>query len=92
MSNKITIDEKMVIREYLSGKSSLILSKEFGVSKPIILKVLNKHNITRKRDRCETLEYKIINYEIIPTYRIYVDIKCSTNRSEFKNNPSRELF
>ncbi len=32
--------------------------------------------------------YKIINYEIIPTYRIYVDIKCSTNRSEFKNNPS----
>lgn len=61
MSNKITIDEKMIIKEYLSGKSSLILSKEFGVSKPTILKILNKHKIIRKRDRCETLEYKIIN-------------------------------
>jgi len=56
MGNKLTIDEKTLIKEYLSGKSSLILSKEFGVSKPTILKILNKHKITRKRDRCARLK------------------------------------
>lgn len=102
MSNKITIDEKMVIREYLSGKSSLILSKEFGVSKPIILKILNKHKITRKRGRCETLEYKIINgYFVVnrlcPVCKKIVETKSKDKviacRNHFnkinKNNPCK---
>ncbi len=35
--------------------SSLVLSSEFGVSKPTILKILKKHDVTRKRDRCNSL-------------------------------------
>jgi G:T-mismatch repair DNA endonuclease (very short patch repair protein) len=66
MGNKINLDENLVIKEYLSGKSSLVLSVEFGVSKPKILSILKKYNVTKKRDRCETLEYKIIGgYYII---------------------------
>jgi G:T-mismatch repair DNA endonuclease (very short patch repair protein) len=66
MGNKINLDENLVIKEYLSGKSSLVLSVEFGVSKPKILSILKKYNVTRKRDRCENLEYKIISgYYII---------------------------
>jgi G:T-mismatch repair DNA endonuclease (very short patch repair protein) len=56
MGNKITIDETTVIKEYLSGKSSLVLSAEFGVSKPTILKILKEYNVTRKRDRCASLK------------------------------------
>lgn len=102
MSNKITIDEKMIIKEYLSGKSSLILSKEFGVSKPTILKILNKHKIVRKRDRCETLEYKIINeYFVVnrlcPVCKKIVETKSKDKiiacRNHFnkinKNNPCK---
>lgn len=55
MRNKINLDEKKVLQEYISGKSSLVLSSEFGVSKPTILKILKKHNVTRKRDRCNSL-------------------------------------
>jgi len=55
MGNKINLDEKKVLQEYISGKSSLVLSSEFGVSKPTILKILKKHNVTRKRDRCNSL-------------------------------------
>lgn len=56
MGNKINLDEKKVLKEYLNGKSSLVLSSEFGVSKPTILKILRKHNVTRKRDRCSNLK------------------------------------
>ena len=56
MANKITIDNSRVLKEYLSGKSSLVLSAEFGVSKPTILKILKEHNVTRKRDRCSSLK------------------------------------
>jgi G:T-mismatch repair DNA endonuclease (very short patch repair protein) len=56
MGNKLTIDKNRVLKEYLRGKSSLILSKEFGVSKPTILKILKEYNVTRKRDRCTSLK------------------------------------
>lgn len=85
MGNKINLDENLVIKEYLSGKSSLVLSFEFGVSKPKILSILKKYNITRKRNRCETLEYRIIGgYYIIertcPTCKKSVETK-SKNRA-----------
>ena len=66
MSNKINLNEKKVLKEYLNGKSSLVLSSEFGVSKPIILKILKKHNVTRKRDRCNSLKITESNgyYEV----------------------------
>jgi G:T-mismatch repair DNA endonuclease (very short patch repair protein) len=56
MGNKINLNEDIVIKEYLSGKSSLILAKEFNVSKPKILGILKKNNVTRKRDRCKSLK------------------------------------
>ena len=61
MGKKIEINESFIIKEYLEGKSSLVLGKEMGVSKPTILKILKKHNVTKKRDRCKSLKYKIIN-------------------------------
>lgn len=50
--------EKKIISEYKKGKSSLEIVKIVGLSKPTILKVLNKHNLIRKRDRCSTLDIK----------------------------------
>ena len=50
--------EKKIISEYKKGKSSLDIVKIVGLSKPTILKVLNKHNIVRKRDRCSRLNIK----------------------------------
>jgi hypothetical protein len=43
MGNKINLDENLVIKEYLSGKSSLVLSVDLGVSKPKILSILKKY-------------------------------------------------
>mgnify|MGYP001287490573 CR=1 FL=1 len=40
MGKKIELNEEFVIKEYLGGKSSLVLGKELGVSKPTILKYL----------------------------------------------------
>ena len=50
--------EKKIISEYKKGKSSLEIVKIVGLSKPTILKILNKHNLVRKRDRCSTLDIK----------------------------------
>lgn len=58
MANKINLDEKLILNEYRNGKSSLVLSKEFNVSKPTILKILKNHNVIRKRDRCDSLDIK----------------------------------
>ena len=55
MDDKI---EKKIILEYKSGKSSIDIVKIVGLSKPTILKVLNKHNLIRKRDRCSSLNIK----------------------------------
>jgi G:T-mismatch repair DNA endonuclease (very short patch repair protein) len=56
MAKKIELNEQFIIKEYLGGKSSLVLAKELFVSKPTILKILKKHNVTRKRDRCNSLK------------------------------------
>ena len=49
MDDKI---EKKIILEYKNGKSSIDIVKIVGLSKPTILKVLNKHNL-RKCPSCE---------------------------------------
>lgn len=51
--------EKKIISEYQKGKSSLDIVKIVGLSKPTILRVLNKHNLVRKRDRCSKLDIKV---------------------------------
>jgi len=56
MGKKIYLDEKLVIKEYLKGKSSIKLAEEFNVSKPKILGILKSHNVTRYRDRCKSLK------------------------------------
>jgi G:T-mismatch repair DNA endonuclease (very short patch repair protein) len=58
MGKKLELNEEFIIKEYLGGKSSLVLEKEMGVSKPSILKILKKHNVTRRRDRCKSLDIK----------------------------------
>ena len=65
MGNKINLNEDLVIKEYLSGKSSLVLVEEFNVSKPKILGILKKNNVTRKRDRCKSLEIKEVDGRFI---------------------------
>jgi G:T-mismatch repair DNA endonuclease (very short patch repair protein) len=47
---------KKIISDYLLGKSSIKISKELKISKPVILKILKKEGITRKRDRCKSLD------------------------------------
>jgi hypothetical protein len=58
MGTKKHLDEKLILDEYLNGKSSLVLSKEFNVSKPTILRILKNHDVLRKRDRCNSLDIK----------------------------------
>ena len=58
MGKKIELNEEFIIKEYLEGKSSLVLGKEMGVSKPTILKILKEHSVTRQRDRCKSLDIK----------------------------------
>jgi G:T-mismatch repair DNA endonuclease (very short patch repair protein) len=58
MGKKLELNEEFIIKEYLGGKSSLVLEKEMGVSKPSILKILKKYNVTRRRDRCKSLDIK----------------------------------
>ena len=93
MGNKINLNEEVVIKEYLSGKSSLILAKEFNVSKPVILKILKKNNVTRKRDRCKSLKIdrvgeKYITKRICPNCKKEVDVTTThpttTCRNYFK--------
>jgi len=47
---------KIIISEYKNGKSSLQIVKIVNLSKPTILKVLKQEGITRKRDRCGSLD------------------------------------
>jgi G:T-mismatch repair DNA endonuclease (very short patch repair protein) len=57
----IIMDEKtkkIIISEYKKGKSSLQIVKIVNLSKQTILKVLNKHGLIRKRDRCKSLDIK----------------------------------
>lgn len=47
--------ENIIIRRYIDGKSSTIISKEIGISKPIIYNILHKNELIKKRNRCESL-------------------------------------
>lgn len=93
MGNKINLNEDIVIKEYLSGKSSLVLAEEFNVSKPVILKILKKNNATRKRDRCKSLKIervgeKYITKRICPNCKKEIDVvttrPTTTCRNYFK--------
>jgi len=52
------IKEK-IIKEYLSGKGSTTIVKELNINKRVVLKVIKDAGLTRKRDRCQSLD--IIN-------------------------------
>lgn len=89
MENKI---KKQIIKLYTDGKSSLEISKIVGLSKPTILKVLNKEGVVRKRDRCKSLTiYKIEEY-------FFVDRQCPLckktiqTKSKDKNIACRNHF
>jgi len=56
------MDKKLkeeIIKEYLSGKGSTTIAKELNTYKPGVLKVIKDAGLTRKRDRCQSLD--IIN-------------------------------
>ena len=70
--------EKKIISQYKKGKSSIEIVKIVGLSKPTILKVLNKHNLVRKRDRCSTLNIKKDGE------KYYVTRKCPNCNKDIK--------
>jgi G:T-mismatch repair DNA endonuclease (very short patch repair protein) len=85
MGKKIVLDETFIINEYLSGKSSLVLEKELGVSKPTILKILKKYDIIRKRDRCKSLDINKINDKYVVLRKCP---KCNDDVIVSSNNPT----
>jgi len=90
MGNKINLNEDLVIKEYLSGKSSLVLVEEFNVSKPKILGILKKNNVTRKRDRCKSLEIKevdgrFITKRVCPNCKKEVDVTTTNPTTTCRN-------
>jgi len=57
--------EALIVKEYLTGKGSTLISKEFKISKDKILYILNKKKLIRKRNRCSSLEIKQIGESFI---------------------------
>lgn len=47
--------EQEIINQYLLGDGCIIIANNLKISKPTVLKVLNKYNLIRKRDRCKSL-------------------------------------
>lgn len=86
MGKKILLNEELIIKEYLGGKSSLVLEKEMGVSKPVILKILKKHNITRQRDRCKSLKIEKDGD------KYYVLRKCQQCKNEVKTTSKDKVI
>jgi len=78
--------EKKIISEYKKGKSSLDIVKIVGLSKPTILKVLNKHNLVRKRDRCSTLDIKKEGE------RYYITRKCPKCDKDIKTTSKDKVI
>lgn len=78
--------EKKIISEYKKGKSSLDIVKIVGLSKPTILKVLNKHNLIRKRDRCSTLNIKKDGE------KYYVTRKCPNCNKDIKTTSKDKVI
>ena len=85
MGKKIELNEQFIIKEYLGGKSSLVLTKELFVSKPTILKILKKHNVTRKKDRCKSLNIKKNNDKYVILRKCP---KCKNDVTVSSNNPT----
>jgi len=90
--------EKKIISEYKKGKSSLDIVKLINLPKKTVLKILNKHNLIRKRDRCNSVEInKIDDYyvitrvcskcnEQIETKSKDRSIACRNHYNKIKNN------
>jgi G:T-mismatch repair DNA endonuclease (very short patch repair protein) len=70
--------EKKIITEYKKGKGSLVISRIVGLSKFTVLKVLNKHSLIRKRDRCSSLDIKKDDE------KYYVTRKCPNCNKDIK--------
>jgi G:T-mismatch repair DNA endonuclease (very short patch repair protein) len=85
MGTKLILDEDFIINEYEKGKSSLVLEKELGVSKPTILKILKKHGVTKKRDRCKSLNIKEESNRFIIIKKCP---KCQKDIQITSNNPT----
>jgi hypothetical protein len=62
--------KEKIIKEYLSGKGSTTISKELKTYKPGVLKVIREAGLTRKRDRCQSLDI------IKDGDKFYVTRKC----------------
>lgn len=75
MDDKI---KKKIISEYKKGKGSTRIEKEMGISKPVILKILNNENLIQKKDRCQKLDIKFDGE------KYYVLTKCKTCGEEKK--------
>jgi G:T-mismatch repair DNA endonuclease (very short patch repair protein) len=91
MGKKIQLDEEEVVKQYLNGKSSSIVATEFKVSKPKILSILKKHNVIRKKDRCKSLNYKLINEyyvveRICPTCKEIIQTKSKNKIIACRNH------
>jgi G:T-mismatch repair DNA endonuclease (very short patch repair protein) len=90
--------EKKIISEYKKGKSSLDIVKLINLPKKTVLKILNKHNLIRKRDRCNSVEInKIDDYYVItrvcPKCNEQIETKskdrsiaCRNHYNKIKNN------
>jgi G:T-mismatch repair DNA endonuclease (very short patch repair protein) len=78
--------EKKIISQYKKGKSSIEIVKIVGLSKPTILKVLNKHNLVRKRNRCSTLDIKKDGE------KYYVTRKCPNCNKDIKTTSKDKII
>jgi len=76
--NMDKILKEKIIKEYLSGKSSITISKELKVYKPGVLKVIRESGLTRKRDRCQSLDI------IDDGNKFYVIRKCPMCEKDIK--------
>ena len=76
--NMDKILKEKIIKEYLSGKSSITISKELKVYKPGVLKVIRESGLTRKRDRCQSLDI------IGDGNKFYVIRKCPMCEKDIK--------
>ena len=85
MGTKLILDEDFIVNEYKKGKSSLVLEKELGVSKPKILKILKKHGVIKKRDRCKSLNIKEESNRFIIIKKCP---KCQKDIQITSNNPT----
>lgn len=78
--------EQIIINEYLKGKGSTQIVKIVGLSKPTILKVLNNHNLIRKRDRCNTLDIKKDND------KFYLMWECNRCHNQIKREATNKTI